>query len=164
MSLLDKLHALIDPKLEQTFNQKGYDPAKDRGWVVSRLEATKTQFQATETTRGGGKKWWKLSNGVVAFSPTRRDGAPLVINGQTTVFIPSEHLNAFADHMIAAVNAGEFDKELTAETTNGTTVKMDTKPRKARAPRDPNAPVKAGWSDERRAAFAATIAARKAGK
>ncbi len=155
MSILEKLHALIDPKLKETFDRKAYDPARDRAWVVGRLDATKTQFGSTETTRGGGAKWWKLANGVVAFSPVRKDGAPLVVNGQTTLFIPSEQFPTFLDHMVEAVNAGEFDKELSNETTNGTTVKIKT-------PRTASAGGGKGWSDERRAKFAESIAARKA--
>lgn len=161
MSLLSKLHALIDPKLEETFNQKAYDPAKDRAWVVSRLDAAKTQFASTETTRGGGKKMWKLSNGVVAFSPIRKDGMSLVVNGQTTVFIPSERFNDFLNAMVEAVQAGEFDKELSADTTAGTTVKVARKPRAGRAD---GSSAGAGWSSERREKFAATVAARNAAK
>jgi hypothetical protein len=157
MSFLDKINALIDPKLKETFERKEYDPAKDRAWIVGRLESTKTQYGATETTRGGGAKWWKLANGVVAFSPVRKDGAPLVINGQTTLFIPSEHFVTFVDHMIAAVNGGEFDKELSSDTTNGTTVKIKT-------PRAPSSGAGKGWSDARRERFAASIAARKQSK
>ena len=159
MSILEKLHALIDPTLKETFDRKAYDPAKDRAWVVGRLEATKTQFASTETTRGGGAKWWKLSNGVVAFSPVRKDGMPLVVNGQTTNFIPGERFGDFVAAMIEAVNAGEFDKELAADTTNGTTVKVPAKPRAARKSVEGGG---AGWSEERRAKFAATVAARKA--
>ena len=159
MSFLEKLNALIDPKLKETFERKAYDPAKDRGWLVGRLEASKTQFGSTETTRGGGAKWWKLANGVIAFSPTRPDKMPLVVNGQTTLFIPSEHFVTFVDHMIAAVNAGEFDKELTSDTTNGTTVKVRV-PRKAST----GGTGGAGWSEERRAKFAKTVEARKAAK
>lgn len=159
MSILEKLHALIDPALKETFDRKAYDPAKDRAWVVGRLEAAKTQFASTETTRGGGAKWWKLSNGVVAFSPVRKDGMPLVVNGQTTNFIPGERFGDFVAAMIEAVNAGEFDKELAAETTNGTTVKVPSKPRASRTSTGGGA----GWSEERRAKFAATVAARKAG-
>lgn len=159
MSLLSKLQALIDPKLEETFNQKAYDPAKDRAWVVARLDSAKTQFASTEGGRGGGRKMWKLSNGVVAFSPVRRDGQPLVVNGQTTVFIPSERFNDFLTAMTEAVNAGEFDKELAADSTAGTTVKVKT-PRAARA----SSGGGSGWSPERREKFAATVAARNAAK
>lgn len=161
MSLLSKLHALIDPKLEETFNKKAYDPAKDREWVIARLESAKTQFASTEGGRGGGRKMWKLANGVVAFSPIRKDGMSLVVNGQTTVFIPSERFNDFLNAMIEAVQAGEFDKELAADTTAGTTVKVARKPRAARAD---GSGVGAGWSEERRQRFAASIAARKAAK
>lgn len=157
MSLLDKLHALIDPKLKETFDTKPYDPARDRAWLVGRLETTKTQFTATESGRGGGAKWWKLANGVVAFSPVRRDGAGLVINGQTTNFIPSERFLDFVAAMVDAVNAGEFDKELTSESTAGQTVKVKT-PRKA------SSGGGTGWSPERTAKFKATIEARNAAK
>lgn len=157
MSLLDKLHALIDPKLKETFDTRPYDPAKDRAWVVARLEATKTQFNATESGRGGGRKMWVLSNGVVAFSPVRADKQPLVVNGQTTNYIPSERFIDFIDAMIAAVNGGDFDKELKADTTNGTTVAVKT-PRKA------STGGGAGWSEERRRKFAESIAARNAAK
>ena len=166
MSLLDKLHAFIDPTLEGRYNQKSYDPSRDRAWVIKRLETLKAQFGATEPARGGGAKWWKSSNGVVAFSPTRPDKSPLVINGQTTVFIQSEDFVAFADHMITAVEAGEFDKELSADTTNGTSVSLDVAPRKPRARRAASEDNSSGrgWSDERRQRFAATIAARNGAK
>lgn len=157
MSILEKLHALIDPKLKETFDKKPYTPDRDRAWLVSRLQATKTQFSATETTRGGGRKLWVLSNGVIAFSPVRKDGAPLIVNGQTTLFIPAEHFVTFVDHMIEAVESGEFDKELSNETTSGTTVKI-------KSPRTASAGGGAGWSDERRAKFAKTVEARKAAK
>ncbi len=159
MSLLEKLHALIDPSLKETFDKKPYDPSKDRAWLVSRLDTTKTQFTATESGRGGGAKWWKLSNGVVAFSPVRRDGAGLVINGQTTNFIPCERFLDFIANMREAVEAGEFDGELTSDATAGQTVKVKT-------PRTPRASSGggAGWSEERRRKFAESIAARNAAK
>lgn len=160
MSFLEKLHALIDPTLKDAFDKRPYDPASDRAWVVGRLEAAKTQFASTESTRGGGKRWWQLNNGIVAFSPTRRDKSPLVINGQTTNFIPAERFNDAIATMIAAVNAGDFDKEFAADNTNGTTVKVRL-PRKAKEPSEAGGGK--GWSDERRAKFAATVAARKAG-
>ena len=34
MSLLEKLHALIDNSLEATFNKKPYDSDKDRAFVL----------------------------------------------------------------------------------------------------------------------------------
>lgn len=161
MSFLTKLQSLIDPALKETFEKKAYDPAADRAWVVGRLESTMTQFNATQTTRGGGKKWWALSNGVVAFSPTRRDKMPLVVNGQTTNFIPAERFGDFVAAMIEAVRAGEFDKELAADNTAGTTVKVASKPRAARAS---SGGAGAGWSEERRRKFAESIAARNAAK
>jgi hypothetical protein len=161
MSLLDKLNALIDPKLKETFDKRAYDPSKDRAWVVARLEATKTQFTSTESGRGGGRKMWVLSNGVVAFSPVRSDKQPLIVNGQTTNYIPSERFVEFVDAMIAAVNNGDFDKELKADSTAGTTVKVQT-PRKARTSSGEGGG--SGWSEERRRKFAGSIAARNAAK
>lgn len=156
MSFLETLQSLIDPALKEAFDKRPYDPALDRAWVVGRLEATKNQFASTESTRGGGKRWWQLNNGIVAFSPMRRDRSPLVINGQTTNFIPAERFNDFIAAMLAAVKAGDFDKEFEADNTNGTTVKVRV-PRKAKA--EGAAPT--GWSEERRAKFAATMSARK---
>jgi len=160
MSFLEALHSLIDPALKEAFDKRPYDPASDRAWVVGRLEAAKSQYASTESTRGGGKRWWQLNNGIVAFSPTRRDRSPLVINGQTTNFIPAERFNDFIAAMIAAVKNGDFDKEFEADNTNGTTVKVRV-PRKAKEAGE--AGGGAGWSEERRAKFAATMAARKAG-
>jgi hypothetical protein len=164
MSLLDKLNALIDPALKEMFDKRPYDPAKDRAWVVARLDATKTQFTSTEGGRGGGRKMWVLSNGVVAFSPVRSDKQPLIVNGQTTNYIPSERFVEFVDAMIAAVNNGDFDNEFQADTTNGTTVAVKT-PRKARtASASGGEGGGSGWSEERRRKFAESIAARNAAK
>lgn len=169
MSLLDKLHALIDPTLKETFDKRAYDPSKDRAWVVARLEATKTQFTSTESTRGGGRKLWALSNGVVAFSPVRPDKMQLVVNGQTTNYIPSERFLDFVDAMIAAVNNGDFDKELAAESTSGKTVKISsnlarTSTRDRVRVRQDGSEVGKGWSPERRARYDQSIAARNAAK
>ena len=154
MALKDML-ALMDNALESVFHKKEYDPAKDRQWVVDRITKASTQFASTESTRGGGARWWKLGNGVVAFSPTRRDGAPLIINGQSTNFIPSERFEEFLRTMAIAVTGGEFDAELSAESTAGKTVKIKT-------PRAPSSGGGKGWSEGRKAKFAATIAARNA--
>lgn len=154
MALKDLL-ALMDNGLESVFHKKAYDPQKDRQWVVDRITKASTQFASTESTRGGGARWWKLSNGVVAFSPTRKDGAPLIINGQTTNFIPSERFEDFLRSMAIAVTGGEFDAELSSESTAGKTVKIKT-------PRSPSSGGGKGWSPERKAKFEATIAARKA--
>lgn len=158
MALKD-MFALIDDKLADVFHTRKPDPAALRAPVLKAIARTRTQFAQTEPVRG--PKWFKVANDVVAFSPTLRGGHPLPINGQTTVFVASERFPELLDHFEEAVSAGEFDDQL-ADPGNGAgssaTVVMPT----ARKPRDPSTP-KAGWSDERRAKFKETVAARKAG-
>jgi len=160
MALKD-LFGLIDDKLADVFHAKKADPVTLRAPVLRALERTRDQFLATEPARG--PKWIRISNGVVAFTPTLRGGHPLPINGQTTVYVPSERFIEFLDRMTEAVEAGEFDAEL-ENPGNGAGQTAKVKVPTTRKPRDPNAPRKAGWSDERRAKFAATVAARNVAK
>ena len=164
MALKD-VFSLFDSKLADTFNLKAYDPAPDREKLVKRLQATKAKFLQTEPVRG--RKDFSVSNNVVAFSPTLPGGSPMILSGQTTNYIPGERFPEVIDKLVAAVDAGELDKELEAaskgDSLTGSTPEMP-KVRRPRAPRDPHASAKVGWTDERRARFAASIAARKAVK
>jgi hypothetical protein len=166
VSLLGKLHALIDNSLEATFNKKPYDPTKDRAYVLKWIERTRSHLAQTEPVKG--RKWAQFANGVMAFTPTRPDGGPLEINGATTVFVAVERAPDFLDHFAQAVEAGEFDHALATNGIGTSQHVSDAPVRKARKLRDPDAPRYAegsrGWSPERRARFAETIAARKAAK
>ena len=109
MALKD-LIGFIDDTLANVFHAKAPDPAKLRAPVLKAIARTRTQFLQTEPVKGA--RWFQVNNNVVAFTPRLRGGAPLPINGQTTVFIPSERFPEFLDRLTAAVEAGEFDDEI----------------------------------------------------
>ena len=64
--------------------------------------------------RNGGEKndWFSQEGETVALSPTLANGAPLTIDGQTTVFVPADRFADYLQAMKAAVLAGEFDAEI----------------------------------------------------
>lgn len=160
MALKDMI-ALVDDKLADVFHTRKPDAAKLRAPVLKAIERTRSQFSQGDVVRG--PKWFKSANGVVAFTPTLRGGHPLQVNGQTTVFIAADRFPEFLDHMQAAVQAGEFDGQLAAG-GNGAGSNTEVAVPVGRGPRDPNAPRKAGWTDERRARYHETMAARRAAK
>jgi len=160
MALTD-LFGLIDDKLADVFHSSKPDPTKLRAPVLKAIERTRTQFLQTEPAKG--PKWFRVSNAVVAFTPKLRGGASFPINGQPTVYVPSERFPEFLDRMKDAVEAGEFDAEL-ADPNDGAGATAKVKVPTTRKQRDPSAPKKPGWTDERRAKFAATVAARNAAK
>lgn len=160
MALKDMI-ALVDDKLADVFHTRKPDPVKLQSPVLKAIERTRSQFSQGGVVRG--PKWFKLSNGVVAFTPTLRGGHSLQVNGQATVFIASDHFPEFLDHMYAAVQAGDFNDQLAdRDNSSGSTAEF-TKPA-GRKPRDANAPRKGGWTDERRARYQDTMTARRTAK
>lgn len=151
MSLKD-VFSLIDDKLADVFHAQKYDPAKDREKLIKRLEGTKTKFLQTEPVKG--RKDFSVSNNVVEFRPTLPNGAALTLNGRDVAYVPSERFENVIDKLIAAVRAGEIDDQLEG--------KEAAKRSTTKAPRKPRSDAGSGWSDERRAKFEATMAARKA--
>ncbi|MDR6146152.1 hypothetical protein QE363_001945 [Sphingomonas sp. SORGH_AS870] len=154
MALKD-IFNLFDDKLADVFAKKAYDPAKDRAKLVKRLETQKAKFLATEPARGA--KDFKIANGVVEFRPVLPGGHPLVLGGKEVNYVPSERFADVLDKLIAEVQAGEVDDQLEGKEGSAPMPRART----ARAPREGGGK---GWSEERRAAYAATIAARKAAK
>ena len=158
---LKNMLALVDDKLADVFHTKKSNAAKLRSPVLKAIERTRSQFTGDGMVRG--PKWFKLSNGVVALTPTLRGGRSLQVDGQATVFITGDRFLEFLDHMQAAVEAGEFDDQL-AVRDNGVGLAAELAKSGDRKPRDPNAPKKEGWTDERRARYQQTMAARRAAK
>ncbi len=156
MALKDIL-GLIDHKLADVFHTVAYSPNRDRAAVAKRIDDTKSKFLATEPARG--KKDFSVANNVVEYRPIVPGAGALLIAGKDVSYIPAERFVDFLDGLKAAVEEGELDKELEAA-HDGEAV---TKVKAARKPREPGSAGK-GWSEERRAAYAATIAARKAAK
>ena len=140
MALSDLLK-LADDKLAELFHKKQHDPEKARRPILKGIDRTRNQFESPSPTKG--KKWWKVSNNVVEFSP------PFPIGGKTTHYVPSERFPDYLTQLHGAVSAGELDDS------------FGTAP--VRTPRKSGAGSKA-WTPERRARFAASVAARKAKK
>ena len=110
MALKDKLSSFIDNLTgKESYETRPRDVVKARHPVLRGLDKTLDQFENGKTKAPG--KWWSVSNDWVAFSPTH-NGAPLLVNAQTTNFIPSGQFAAFLGAMKAAVEAGEFDDEI----------------------------------------------------
>ena len=76
------------------------------------IERTRDDLARGE--RNDGSRWIAVANGVVAFTPTRPDGGPIEINGQTTNFIAADRFGDFLTHFAQAIEAGDFDHALLA--------------------------------------------------
>lgn len=150
MSLKDLL-SLADDKLADVFSRKPFDAEKARLKHIKNLDLTKDQFGRTEPVRG--RKSWKAANNVVEYQ------SAFPIGGKTTHYVPSERFGEWIDKLKALVTGGTFDSDFAA-------AESDTSAKPARAARAPRVPGESGkgWSEERKAKFAATIAARKAAK
>ena len=137
MALSDLLK-LADEKLADLFHQKQPNLEKTRKPILRGIDRTRNQFESAIPIRG--KKWFKVSNNVVAFSP------PFEIGGKSSHYIPSERFADYLAHLRQAVEAGELDDSF------------------GQAPvtkRKPRAGGGKPWTPERRAKFAASVAARK---
>ena len=97
---------------------------------------------------------FKIRNGVVELT------LPFAIDGLYSFLIPSERFADAVGSLKKAIENGEADASLKDKATGTGGVKTTRAPRKAREPGTGGA----GWSDERRAKFAQTVAARKAAK
>lgn len=156
MALKDIL-ALVDDKLGDVFRTVAYTPDRDRQKFADRIDATKAKFLATEPPRG--KKDFSVANNVVEYRPTL-NGGPVKIGGKDVSYVPAERFGDFLDGLKAATLAGEIDKELEAAGKGDAA----TPTRAPRVKSQGGSGGGRGWSEERRAAFAATIAARNAAK
>lgn len=163
MALAD-LFALVDDKLKDVFHKVTYDPTKDRDKMVKRIDDTKGKFIATEPAKG--KKDFSISNGVVEYRPTLPGGGPLVLEKRDVNYVPSERFVDFLTILRAEVAEGRLDKEIEAAATKTTAslTRHAAKTGSDVASTRTYSGNKAGWSDERRERFAASIAARKAAK
>ncbi len=159
MALKDLL-ALADRKLHDVFHTKAYDPGNDRERTILRIEDQRAKFLATEPAKG--KKDFVVQNKVVQYSPTVPRAGALVIDGETTHYVPSERFTDFLDVLKTEVANGSLDRELEAAHGLMTGEATSKTPRVPRAKREPGSG--SGWSDSRREAFARTIQARKEAK
>lgn len=159
MALKDII-AKLSPDNEKLFH---HDPEANRRPVLERIAKNREAF--ADRSRKVRGKWFEIgNNAMVAFTPTRPDGQPIVIDGQSVTFWSSAEFPSILDAFEAAVRAGEIDDQLEGSTPAGASLPArELKTPRKRAQRA-DAGLKRGWTDERRARFAETIAARKAAK
>jgi hypothetical protein len=127
MALKDLL-AWADNKLESIFHSVPHDPAKARKPVLAGIARTEEQWDAVPPSKAPNK-WAKQANGIVSFSP-KLGGNPLLINGQSTLFLPAEHFPKFLKGLRVAVEEGELDQailEAQAGTSSSPTATASTR-------------------------------------
>ncbi len=148
--------ALNDKTLAEQYAYVAPDKTRHRKPFLAGLAKAETAFGEGKQPRGG-TAMWSAANNIVRFTP-KLAGTPIAIEGETVFHIPAERFpNAIAE-LRKSVEAGELDDTLHAAVEGAS--KGGTK-----VARDPNAgSVRAGWSEERRQRFAASIAAKKAAK
>ncbi|MGC5796975.1 hypothetical protein [Sphingomonas sp. NFX23] len=154
MSIFKDLLAFVDDKLEATYSHKAYDPSADRARVAKRVMAQKEKFASATPVKGS--KDFSIANGIVRYEPKLPNGSALKLGDKSAPFhIPSEKFDAFLTKLHSViVDQKGIDDQLSATPTGD---KLARAPRKAST----GGTGGAGWSDERRAKFAATMAARK---
>ena len=108
MPLKDYL-GVIDNALKHVFDRKAVDPTKARRPLLRGVDRALAQFKAGSAGTSTG--WYRVKNGVVALT-VKVAGNTLDINGEATNHLPAERFEEFLGSMRAAVEAGEFDKEL----------------------------------------------------
>ncbi len=150
MAIADLLK-LADDSLQTAFNTKPFDPTKARKTTLEGIARTVDQFKSATPVKG--RKWFKTNNGVVALT------LPFMIGDKSSFFIPSERFNDFMTALKKSVTAGELDEAIKLGVTKSDQVETIQSKRSGGAGKP-----RAGWSPERRAQQAATIAARNAAK
>jgi len=156
---LKDIIAKLSPDNEKLFH---HDPEAERRPILERIAKNREAFaDPSKKVRGG--RWFEIgNNSMVAFTPTRADGQPIVIDGQSVTFWSSAEFPSILDAFEAAVRAGEIDDQLDGSTPAGASLPARELKKPRQRARRADAGVSRAWSDERRAKFAQTIAARKA--
>ncbi|MEG8023110.1 hypothetical protein [Sphingomonas aerolata] len=95
--------------LKDVVSSPSADPISDRDEVLQNLYLAEKAW-ATNGVYSG--TWFVRDGEHVAFTPTTRNGAALTIGGQTTNFIPADRFADYLVNMRAAIEAGEFDREI----------------------------------------------------
>lgn len=95
-------------------------PDELRRPVLGSIDLAERQW--ANASVAGQASWFSEDRGTVAFSPTLANGAPLTIDGQTTVFIPADRFADYLVEMRKAVNAGVFDQEIASGLTGSPNV------------------------------------------
>ena len=111
MALTDYL-GILDNGLKHLFDRKAVDAAKARRPLLRGIDRTLAHFKSGSS--GTPTSWYRMKNGVVALT-VRLAGNTFDINGVATNHLPADRFEEFLTAMRAAIDAGEFDAELTSK-------------------------------------------------
>lgn len=95
------------------------DPVSARSAMIDKLRQARTAFDMKQSEQAGGHWLATSDEGRVAFTPTRPDGQPLVIGGQSVSFWQVDEVPALLDAFEAAITRGDLDPQLTGSTPAG---------------------------------------------
>jgi hypothetical protein len=101
------------------------NPDVERSVMLDNLRQARTAFDMNQSTHAGGQWLARDDAGRVAFTPTRPDGQPMVIGGQSVTFWQVEELPAVLDAFEAAIKSGELDPQLTGSTPAGHSLPLE---------------------------------------
>lgn len=101
------------------------DSFAERSAMLDKLRQARTGYDMDQSTQAGGQWLVRDNAGRVAFTPTRPDGQPIVIGGQSVTIWQVEELPAVLDAFKAAIEAGEFDPQLAGSTPAGHSLPLE---------------------------------------
>lgn len=99
---------------------------------------------------------WYVVKGDIAKVSVRIGQKLMPIEGNEYNTLPRDHLFDFYEGVLSSIQSGEFDEEIKELVADGRVLPSASRARRADAGK-PRAP----WSPERRAAYEATLAAKK---
>lgn len=120
MSLKDLVEGAVGAVGTQPVN-----PDKERSAMLDKLQQARAASNMNQSTQAGGQWLARDDAGRVAFTPTRPDGQPMVIGGQSVTFWQAEELPAVLDAFEAAIKSGELDPQLTGSTPAGHSLPLE---------------------------------------
>jgi hypothetical protein len=101
------------------------NPDAEQSAMLDKLRQARTAFDMNQSTQANGQWLARDDAGRVAFTPTRPDGQPMVIGGQSVTFWQVEELPAVLDAFEAAIKSGELDPQLTGSTPAGHSLPLE---------------------------------------
>lgn len=101
------------------------DPDMERSAMLDKLRQARTAFDMDQSGQAGGQWLARSDADRVAFTPTRPDGQPMVIGGQSVTFWRAEELPAVLDAFEAAIKSGELDPQLVGSTPAGHSLPLE---------------------------------------
>ena len=105
--------------VEKAVGIEAADPEQARRDMLHRLDRTRQAFMDQQESALGSGWITRAEAGRVAFTPTRPDGQPLVIGGQSVNFWEESDVPAVLDAFARAISSGELDPQLVGSTPAG---------------------------------------------